>query len=264
MRRNDRRSGNAAPHSRRSISRPKACLSGVYDVVIAGGIGASAASRWARTCCPAPTHWPGIARRYPDGLVPQGISAELIAAKWGSATANRTNSRSPVTRRRRASCRSEPFTQRDRCPSPSPYRDRRRPRRRSRRRHPPQQQRRCPCRPPLLHSRAPLRRARFPQIGWSVTRGNSSQINDGAAALLIMSSEHAARSGHAQGRACTPSSWPADDPLTMLTAIIPATARACTHGLSIADIDLFEVDEAFASVVLARQRETGATSTRST
>jgi len=100
---------------------------------------------------------------------------------------------------------------------------------------------------------------RFPQIGWHVTAGNSSQINDGAAALLLMSGERARALGLTPMARVHSFAVAADDPVMMLTAIIPATGKVLSKaGLSIDDIDLFEVNVAFASVVLAWQRETGA------
>jgi acetyl-CoA acyltransferase len=100
---------------------------------------------------------------------------------------------------------------------------------------------------------------RFPQINWSVTAGNSSPINDGAAALLIMSSEKAAELGLRPLARLHSFAVVGDDPLMMLTAVIPATEKVLRRaGLSLSDIDLFEVNEAFSSVVLAWQRETGA------
>jgi acetyl-CoA C-acetyltransferase len=95
--------------------------------------------------------------------------------------------------------------------------------------------------------------------GGRITAALSSQIADGAAALLIASSravrEHGltpmARIAHLSARG--------DDPVLMLTAPIPATAYALDRaGMSLAGIDLIEINEAFASVVLAWQRETGA------
>jgi acetyl-CoA acyltransferase len=99
---------------------------------------------------------------------------------------------------------------------------------------------------------------RFPQLSWSVTAGNSSPINDGSAALLIASSEKAAELGLKPRARLHSFAVAGDDPLYMLTAIIPATQKVLAKaGLSIDDIDLFEVNEAFASVVLAWQKETG-------
>jgi acetyl-CoA C-acetyltransferase len=95
--------------------------------------------------------------------------------------------------------------------------------------------------------------------GGRLTAGVSSQISDGAAALLVVSerglSVHGlrprARIHHLSARGA--------DPIWMLTAPIPATAHALSRaGLSLGDIDLVEINEAFASVVLAWQKETGA------
>ena len=89
-----------------------------------------------------------------------------------------------------------------------------------------------------------------------VTAGNSSQICDGASAALIMSEEKASQLGlRARARFHT-FALAGVDPVTMLTGPIPATAKALEKsGLSIDDIDLFEVNEAFASVVLAWEKE---------
>jgi acetyl-CoA acyltransferase len=105
----------------------------------------------------------------------------------------------------------------------------------------------------------PLMSERFPQINWSVTAGNSSPINDGASAVMITSSETAARLGLTPRARLHSFAVTGADPLLMLTAIIPATEKVLRRaGLTLADIDLFEVNEAFASVVLAWQQETGA------
>ena len=92
-----------------------------------------------------------------------------------------------------------------------------------------------------------------------ISAGNASQISDGSAAILVMSEEAAAKHG------CTPiarvhtATLAGDDPVIMLTAPIPATAKALEKsGLSIDDIGVFEVNEAFASVPMAWLAETGA------
>ena len=100
---------------------------------------------------------------------------------------------------------------------------------------------------------------RFPQIEWSVTAGNSSQVTDGAAAVLIVEEQVAARLGLTPRARVTHFAVLGDDPVMMLTAIIPATARLLARaGIGIGDVDCFEVNEAFASVVLAWIKETGA------
>ncbi len=97
------------------------------------------------------------------------------------------------------------------------------------------------------------------QEGGRLTAAVSSQISDGAAALLV-ASEKAIREHHLRPRARIHHlSVLGDDPLLMLTAPIPATARALARtGLRPEDVDLWEINEAFASVVLAWLRESGA------
>jgi acetyl-CoA acyltransferase len=86
--------------------------------------------------------------------------------------------------------------------------------------------------------------------------GNSSQITDGAAAVLLMSARRARQLNLTPRAAIRAQAVVGVDPVTMLTGPIPATRRVLERsGLSIDDIDLFEVNEAFASVVLAWERE---------
>ena len=92
-----------------------------------------------------------------------------------------------------------------------------------------------------------------------VTAGSASQISDGAAALAVTTSEWAAAHGLTPLARIHTAVLAADDPVTMLTAPIPATARALARsGLRLSDIDVFEVNEAFAPVPLAWLAETGA------
>jgi acetyl-CoA acyltransferase len=89
--------------------------------------------------------------------------------------------------------------------------------------------------------------------------GNSSQITDGSAALLMMTAERALELGLTPIARVHSVAVVGDDPVRMLTAPIPATAKVLKRaGLRIDDIDLFEVNEAFASVPLAWLKETGA------
>jgi acetyl-CoA C-acetyltransferase len=95
--------------------------------------------------------------------------------------------------------------------------------------------------------------------GGTITAALSSQISDGAAALLIASDDAVRLYGLEPRARIIHLSARGDDPVLMLTAPIPATAHALkTAGLTLDDIDLVEINEAFASVVLAWQRETGA------
>ena len=113
---------------------------------------------------------------------------------------------------------------------------------------------------PEARVRGPGRMAeRFPQIDWKVTAGNSSPINDGSSAVMITTPEIAKSLGLEPKARLHAFSVAGDDPVMMLTGVIPATAKVLEKaGMSIADIDLFEVNEAFAPVVLAWQAETGA------
>ena len=89
-----------------------------------------------------------------------------------------------------------------------------------------------------------------------VTAGNSSQISDGAAAVLLMTAEKAAELGLTPRAKIVDQTTVGVDPVMMLTGPIPATAKLLErNGMSIDDIDLFEVNEAFAPVVLAWARE---------
>jgi acetyl-CoA acyltransferase len=96
-----------------------------------------------------------------------------------------------------------------------------------------------------------------------VTAGSASQISDGAAALLITTSERAAELGLAPLARVYATALAADDPVLMLTAPMPATARVLDKaGLTVGDVGWFEVNEAFAPVPLAWLAETGADASR--
>jgi acetyl-CoA C-acetyltransferase len=97
------------------------------------------------------------------------------------------------------------------------------------------------------------------QEGGRVTAAVSSQVTDGAAALLVVSEAALHEHGLTPRARIHHLSVRGDDPILMLTAPIPATAHALAKaGMTIDDIDLVEINEAFASVVLAWLRETGA------
>ena len=96
-----------------------------------------------------------------------------------------------------------------------------------------------------------------------ITAGNASQISDGAAAVLITTSQKASELGLTPLARVHTAVVTGDDPVKMLTGPIPATELALKRsGLSIDDIDFFEVNEAFASVPLAWQAATGASDDR--
>ena len=100
---------------------------------------------------------------------------------------------------------------------------------------------------------APLRE------GWEITAAAASQISDGAAALLVASEAAVRRHGLTPRATVTALAVTGADPVFMLTGPIPATEQALAKaGLAVTDIDVFEVNEAFAPVVLAWSADTGA------
>jgi acetyl-CoA acyltransferase len=217
-------------------------LSGAYDMVIACGVESmSRVPMWSNVPPGADPFGPSVARRYADGLIPQGVSAELIAAKWGLSRTELDEFAAESHRRAAAADFTAELTApgRDECIRPGTTAEI------------------LAGLRPSFYDEAMARR--FPQIGWHITAGNSSPLNDGASAVLIMSSEKAAALKLRPKARLHGFAVAADDPVMMLTAIIPATEKVLGKvGMSITDIDLFEVNEAFASVVLAWQRETGA------
>jgi len=117
----------------------------------------------------------------------------------------------------------------------------------------------CPRRDTSLKRMARLEPLRPADEGGVITAALSSQIADGAAALLIASERAVAELDLRPRARIIHISARGDDPVLMLTAPIAATEHALRKaGLSLADIDLVEINEAFAPVVLAWQRETGA------
>jgi acetyl-CoA acyltransferase len=222
-------------------------MAGAYDVVIAAGVESmSRVPMFANTIGQDP-FGPSVAARYPDGLVPQGISAELIAAKWELPRSDLDRFSLESHRRAAAATDAGRFAD-EIAPIDGVAVDE-------------------SIRPETtLDALAGLKpafedesmSARFPQIDWKVTAGNSSPINDGSAALLITTPEIARELGLEPKARLHSFAVVGDDPIYMLTGVIPATAKVLDRaGLSLDDIDLFEVNEAFAPVVLAWQRETG-------
>jgi acetyl-CoA acetyltransferase family protein len=222
-------------------------IAGAYDVVIAAGV--ESMTRLPMGASLQGDHgWPftpDLIERYAErgGLVPQGISAELIAEKWGLARED-LDALSVESHRRAARATEEGRFDNEIVPIKVQTDD-----------GVVEFARDEGIRPDTsLDALANLRPA-FREDG-VVTAGNSSQISDGAAALLVTSADRAAELGltplarvHAFALAGT-------DPIEMLTGPIPATRKVLDRaGLSIDDIDLVEINEAFASVVLAWQRE---------
>ncbi|RST09783.1 thiolase family protein [Streptomyces sp. WAC05374] len=224
-------------------------LSGAYDIVVACGVESmSRVPMWSNVPPGADPFGPGVAARYPEGLVPQGISAELIAAKW-SIGRTAMDEYAVMSHERAARSWAEGLFDAEVAPLAELRRDE------------------CVRPGTTTGALAGLRPAyqdpvfaeRFPQIDWSVTAGNASPINDGASAVLIMAADTARDLGLRPLARLHAFAVTGSDPLLMLTGVVPATEKVLRKaGLRLDDIDLFEVNEAFAAVVLAWQQETGA------
>lgn len=186
--------------------------------------------------------------RYPEGLVAQGISAELIAARWNLSRAA-LDEFSAGSHHKAAHAVKEGLFDHELAPIAGLTADETI--------RPDTTVETLADLPPAFYN-AELG-TRFPQIGWSITAGNSSPLSDGSAAVLITSGAAARRLGLRPLARIHTTVAVGSDPLYMLTGVIPATEKVLARsGLSLADIDLFEVNEAFAPVVLAWARDTGA------
>ncbi|PKV88752.1 thiolase family protein [Streptomyces sp. TLI_146] len=224
-------------------------ISGAYDLVVACGVESmSRVPMWSNVPAGKDPFGPGVAARFPEGLVPQGISAELIAAKW-SIGRERMDEFATASHQKAAAAWDAGLFDAETAPIAGLTRD---------------ESVRPTTTPEILAGLKPSFvdphfAERFPQIDWSVTAGNSSPTNDGASAVLITSSETAAKLGLRPLARLHSFAVTGSDPVLMLTGVIPATEKVLRKaGLGLGDIDLFEVNEAFASVVLAWQQETGA------
>jgi acetyl-CoA acyltransferase len=225
-------------------------MAGAYDVVVAAGV--EVMSRVAMgSSVGKDAGWPFgprvIARYEPvGGLVNQGIGAEMIADQWGISRHD-LDEFSAESHRRAARATAEGRFEREIIPV-----------------HVRDDEGRDTdelvtadegIRPDSsVETLAKLKPA-FKEDG-KVTAGNSSQITDGASAVLIMSEERAQALGYRPRARFHAFALAGVDPVTMLTGPIPATTKVLQRaGLSLDDIDLVEINEAFASVVLAWQIE---------
>ncbi|MGW5876967.1 thiolase family protein [Nocardiopsis terrae] len=224
-------------------------IAGAYDIVVAAGVESMGRVPMGTNLVgSADALGSGFAERYPEGLVGQGVSAELIAARW-DISRRRMDEFALTSHARAADATRRGAFDGQLAPVNGLAAD---------------EGIREGGTPDTLAALRPAYRddataARFPQITWNVTAGNASPLSDGSAAVLIMSAERAARLGLRPLARLHSFAVAADDPLYMLTAVIPATRKVLDRaGLAMDDIDLFEVNEAFASVVLAWAAETGA------
>lgn len=234
-------------------------ISEAYDVVIASGIESMSSVPIGSSVNGRDPRGRGVAERYPEGLIPQGISAELIAQRW-NLSRTELDAFAAESHQRAARAWAEGRYDAEVAPLKAPAPDGSQ--------ELVQVSRDESVRPAttveVLAGLRPAFRAdeweqRFPEIDWRVTAGNSSPVNDGAAAVLITSGDTARRLGLRPRARLHSFAVVGDDPLLMLTGVIPATEKVLRRaGLALADIDAFEVNEAFASVVLAWQAQIGA------
>ncbi|KAA1421906.1 thiolase family protein [Nocardioides humilatus] len=228
-------------------------ISGVYDVVVACGVESMSRIPMGTARIGQDPFGPSVAERYAPGLVPQGISAEIIAARYGfdrtmldefsarshdlASTTDASGEIVPVV------LPDGTVVAVDETPRPGTSVES------------------LGGLKPSFYSEEMA--ARFPEIGWHITAGNSSQLTDGASAVLIMSEERAAQLGLTPRARFHSFGLAGDDPITMLTGPIPATEKVLKRsGLTIDDIDHYEVNEAFAPVPMAWAKHFGADDAR--
>ncbi len=222
-------------------------IAGAYDVVIASGVEIMTRVPMGSAVADGKYGFPfgpQLSARYAPvgGLVPQGVSAEMIADKWNISRddMDRFGLRSQTLAQQAT---KEGRFEREILPV-SDFEGK------------------------LMTTDEGLRETtmetlgnlkpsfRSVEEGGRVTAGNSSQITDGAASLLIMSEEKAKQLGLKPRARFVNFSLAGDDPRYMLTAPIPATQKVLERaGLKISDMDVIEINEAFASVVLAWEKE---------
>ena len=221
-------------------------IAGAYDVAIAAGVENMTRTPMGSSLLPGSDPFGSrVVERYP-GLVPQGISAELIAERWGLGR-EALDEYSLRSHQRAARATEEGRFEREIVAvdvttgdgTESMTRDE-------------------GIRPDSSLERLAALAPAFKPDG-VVTAGNSSQITDGAAAVLVASEEAAARLGLRVRARLHAFALAGDDPILMLTAPIPATQKALKRsGLKLEDIGVFEVNEAFAPVPLAWLKDIGA------
>jgi acetyl-CoA acyltransferase len=217
-------------------------IAGQYDVVVAGGVESMTrlpmGSSTSNTDLGTP--WGPLSARYGGWQFNQGLGAEMIAERW-ALSRQRLDEYSLASHERTAAATDAGLFAAQCAPVPGSGLDHDEGVRRN----------------SSVEKLGSLRSA-FKEDG-VITAGNSSQISDGASALLITTSEKAKLLGLKPIVRLHSYAVVGDDPVIMLTGPIPATARVLAKaGLSISDIGAFEINEAFASVPLAWLQETGA------
>jgi acetyl-CoA acyltransferase len=232
--------------SQQSVSFAAASvLAGHYDVVVAGGVESMSRVPMGATLG-ASLAWPfgeGYRSRYGDNPPHQGLGAEMIVERWGFSR-TQLDEFSLASHAKAATAQDEGRFAAEIAPVTDPDGTK-------------VEADEGVRRGSTMEKLGELKPAFKPD--GTITAGNSSQISDGAAALLITTSEKAAELGLTPLARIHTAVVTGDDPIIMLTGPIPATAKALRRsGLSVGDIGAFEVNEAFAPVPLAWLAETGA------
>lgn len=234
-------------------------MAGAYDIVVAGGVEVMTRTPMGSTGVGGEAFGPLVHERYADresfghhGLVNQGISAELIAERWGLSRDD-LDAFALASQTRAAAARDSGRFDRELLPVERRLWD--------------AETKEVTETGEMLTADEGIRASTMESLGGlrpafmsegKVTAGNSSQITDGASAMLIMSEERAEQLGLTPRARFHTFALAGADPIEMLTAPIPATRKALDRsGLSVDDIDVVEINEAFASVVLAWQKEFG-------
>jgi acetyl-CoA acyltransferase len=220
----------------------QAVMSGQQDVVVAGGVEVMSRVPLGSARAIGQPYGPKVLARYDDFSFNQGISAEMIAKKWGFSR-TQLDEYSALSHERAAAAQDNGaftsqiapvFVEDNAITADEGIR-----------------------RGTSVEKLAGLKPA-FDEAG-VIHAGNSSQISDGAAALLVTTSEIAVELGLTPLVRYTAGAVTGADPVLMLTGPIPATEKVLSKaGVSISDIGAFEVNEAFAPVPLAWLAETGA------
>lgn len=230
-------------------------MSGAYDVAVIAGVESMSRVPMGSGRMGQDGHGPMAEARYAPGLVSQGIAAELMAAKWSLSRAQLDEYSERSHARAAAAAASGAFDaetidvtiERDGQSRIFSADETIRPQ-------------------TTLESlgrlepvfRSEEMEKRFPQINWSVTAGSSSQLADGAAAMLVMSRERAEQLGLRPRARFVSMTAVGSDPILMLDGPITATSKALSRaGITPDQIDVAEINEAFAPVPLAWQAEFG-------
>lgn len=237
----DRQCGSSLQAAQFAVS---GVISGFYDVVLAGGVEMMSNNPINYAFMGESPWGERIAERYDGGLIGQGISAELVSARYGYGRAA-LDEFALQSHQRAASASEAGIFESEISPvvlaaSKALQDETIR----------PQTTLESLARLPSVF-RTDDAAERFPEAGWVITAGNSSPLTDGASVALIMNAARAAELGLRPRARFVSGAVVGSDPLEMLTGVIPATEKVLQRGrLTIDDLDAYEVNEAFAPVPL--------------